>query len=73
MLTSRASQEELNQVKFEKTNKTDTDIVMKNIDIMHKQIVQISAIMLELMKQGITTKLETETEKQQKLKFLLQQ
>lgn len=36
MLTSRASQEELNQVKFEKTNKTDTDIVMKNIDIMHK-------------------------------------
>ena len=36
LLTSRASQEDLNQIKFEKTNKTDTDIVMKNIDIIHK-------------------------------------
>jgi len=63
MLNSRASQEDLNQVKFDKTNKDDTDMVMKCIDIMHKQMTQVATIILELIKQGIVTKFENETEK----------
>ena len=36
ILSSRASQEDLDQVKFDKTNKDDTDQIMKCMDIMHK-------------------------------------
>jgi len=57
----------------EKTNKTDTDLQMKGVDILHKQILQLSTIVLEIIKFNVTTKLETETERQQKFKFLLQQ
>ncbi len=64
LLNSRASQEDLENLKFEKTNKTDTDLVMKNIDIIHKQIVQMSTVLMESIKHGIVTKFESETEKQ---------
>ena len=36
---------------------------MRSIDIMHKQILQLSTVLLELIKQGITTRKESETEK----------
>ena len=36
ILNSRASLEDLNQVMYEKTNKDDTDMVMRSIDIMHR-------------------------------------
>ena len=39
MLNSRASLEDIQQIKYEKTNKTDTDMVMKSVDILHKQFV----------------------------------
>ena len=35
VLSEKASLEELNQLRYEKTNKTDTDLQMKSIDIMH--------------------------------------
>ena len=46
---------------------------MKSIDIIHKQLMNMSTVLLELIKQGITNKLQTDTERQQKQKFLLQQ
>ena len=36
LLNSKASQEEVSQLKYEKTNKTDTDMQMKSIDIIQK-------------------------------------
>lgn len=38
---------------------------------MHKQVLQMGTVLLEVIKNGVTTKRETETEKQQKQKFLL--
>ena len=73
ILSSRASQEDLDQVKFDKTNKDDTDQIMKCMDIMHKQMIQISTMIMELIKQGITTKILNDTEKEQRQKFLLVQ
>lgn len=35
LLNSKASLEDIQQLKYEKTNKSDTDLVMKNIDIIH--------------------------------------
>ena len=63
----------MQQLKYDKTNKTDTDLQMKSIDIIHKQMMNMSTVLLELIKQGITNKLQTDTERQQKQKFLLQQ
>ena len=63
MLNSKASIIDLNQLKQEKTNKIDTDMQMRSIDIMHKQILQVSTVLLELIKQSVTTKKESETEK----------
>jgi len=63
MLSSRAGLDDLEQLKLEKTNKSDTELIMKSIDIMHKQLLQLSTIMLESLKSGISTRLENETEK----------
>ena len=37
---------------------------MKCLDILHKQMLQVSTVMLEVTKQGINLKYESETEKQ---------
>ena len=50
VLNSKASLEDLQQLKYDKTNKTDTDMQMKSIDIMQKQMVQLSTVILELIK-----------------------
>ena len=63
LLNSKASQEEVQQLKYDKTNKTDTDLQMKSIDIIHKQMMNMSTVLLELIKQGITNKLQTDTER----------
>ena len=34
-------------------------MIMKGIDIMHKQITQIAIVMLEVIKLGIVSKMET--------------
>ena len=56
-----------------KTNKTDTERQLINLDILHKQMLQLSTVLLEFIKNSVTAKHELETEKQQKYKFLLQQ
>ena len=37
---------------------------MKCLDILHRQVLQLSTVLLELIKQGIKSKLESETEKE---------
>ena len=46
---------------------------MKSIDIMHRQVTHMSVLIIEILRQGIVTKTESETTKQQRQKFLLQQ
>lgn len=54
----------MDQLKEAKTNKYDTDMQMKCIDIMHKQVTHMSVLLVEILKQGITMKTENETTKQ---------
>ena len=60
---SKASVDDITKLNKEKTNKSDTDLQMRSIDILHKQITQLSTITLELIKQFVTSKHESETEK----------
>ena len=64
LINSKASYDDLNQLKYEKTNKSDTDMQMKSLDIMHNQMLQLATVLLEMIKNGITHKFETQTEKQ---------
>ena len=73
VLHSKATYDDLREMGAQKTNKEDSEMQMKSIDIMHKQLLQQSTVLLEVIKNTITTKHETETEKQQKQRFLLQQ
>lgn len=64
LLNSKASTEELLKFNMEKTNKTDMDMQMKCIDILRNQLLQVATVLLETIKQNVTTKLVSETEKQ---------
>ena len=50
MLNSKATLDELNALRAEKTNKNDTERQMQSLDILHKQLLQQSAVVLELIK-----------------------
>ena len=58
-------------IKEMKTNKYDSDMQMKCVDIMHKQVTHMAVLLIEIIKQGIIQKTENETSKQQRQKFLL--
>ena len=73
VLSGKASQKDVEMLKTHKTNKQDTDMQMKSIDIMHRQVTHMSVLIIEILRQGIVTKTESETTKQQRQKFLLQQ
>ena len=54
-----------------KSNKVDTEMTMKGLDILHKQITHIIVLMIEQSKIALSTSLETEKQKQQKKHFIL--
>ena len=56
-----------------KTNKADSERQLYNLDILHKQMLQMSTVLLEFIKNSVTARHELESEKQQKYKFLLKQ
>ena len=49
-LNSKATKDDLDQIKYEKTNKTDTDMQMKSLDILHNQLLQFGTVLMELIK-----------------------
>jgi phosphoribosyl-dephospho-CoA transferase len=73
VLNTKASQDNLNVLAQSKANKNDLEEHMKTIDIIHRQLVHLNVLFVELIKQGIEVKNESKTERQQRAKFLLQQ
>jgi len=73
VLNTKASQDNLNILAQSKANKNDLEEHMKTIDIIHRQLVHLNVLFVELIKQGIEVKNESKTERQQRAKFLLQQ
>jgi len=64
VLNSKAAQSEVEMLKEHKTNKHDTDMQMKCLDIMHRQVTHMVVLIIEILKQGIVTKTESETTRQ---------
>lgn len=60
-----------------KSNKTDTDLIMKCVDIMHKQITHVIVLVVELIKLDmVQMSLQTDSDKskhQKNLMYILQQ
>jgi len=54
-----------------KANKHDVENQMTSIDIVHKQIIHLGVLLVELIKQGIKLKSENKIEREQKQKLLL--
>jgi len=73
VLNTKASQDNLDVLAHSKANKNDLEEHMKTIDIIHRQLVHLNVLFVELIKQGIEVKNESKTERQQRAKFLLQQ
>ena len=65
--------EDLQKMSSLKTNKADSERQLYNLDILHKQMLQMSTVLLEFIKNSVTARHELESEKQQKYKFLLKQ
>ena len=63
IIKSKANNEELLTLKEGKTNKSDSALMMRCIDIMHRQISHIIILVLELIKQGISNKIESQVVK----------
>jgi hypothetical protein len=71
VLNTKASQDNLDVLAQSKANKNDLEEHMKTIDIIHRQLVHLNVLFVELIKQGIEVKNESKTERQQRAKFLL--
>ena len=54
ILNSKANQRDIDLIKEMKTNKYDSDMQMKCVDIMHKQVTHMAVLLIEIIKQGIT-------------------
>lgn len=59
VLNSKASKDELCELAAQKTNKQDTEMQLKSIDILHKQLIMLGTLLLEVIKAGIDSKKET--------------
>lgn len=67
----KASRDQVDQLAAQKANKHDVAQQMVSIDILHKQIVHLSVLLVELIKQGVKLQSDSKIERQQKQKLLL--
>jgi hypothetical protein len=54
MLLSKVDKAELEAVIDMKSNKKDTDLAMKGLDILHKQVTHMIVLVIEMIKSGMT-------------------
>lgn len=52
-MSGKADRTELEAVIEQKSNKIDTDLVMKGLDIVHKQITHVVVLLIEVVKAGM--------------------
>lgn len=55
MLMSKVDKVDLEMVIDMKSNKTDTDLAMKGLDIVHKQVTHMIVLVVELIKSSMNS------------------
>lgn len=72
LLISKVDKADLDQIVDMKSNKTDTDIVMKGLDIVHKQVTHGVVLIIELIKLTINQmSLQSDSEKSKHHKSMM--
>lgn len=69
----KANKDELERLAEQKTNKHDSDMQMKAIDIMHRMLNHLSVLLLEVQKQLINETNETAAQQKSKRMFAMEQ
>jgi hypothetical protein len=72
VLAEKAEKSECDDLRRNKTNKSDSDTQMKAIDIMHKQLTQTVVLIIELVKCLLDESGESSSVKQGKRMYLLE-
>lgn len=72
-LQKKADKEDILQLFRQKTNKSDSDMQIKAIAILHKQLVHAFVLLIEFGKLTLTSTKETEMSKQSRRNYLLEQ
>ena len=70
-LEMKANSQEVSQLNERKTNKEDSEMMMRSLDIMHKQLTEFSVMFVELIKHGVRSGKESEVFRQERLKYIL--
>ena len=73
MMSGKVDRDELTALYDLKSNKLDTEMTMKSVDIVHKQIKHLVVILVEIMRLSVTAQSETKQSKLNKKMYLLQQ
>ena len=59
MIRNKADKHELQVLIDMKTNKKDTEYLMRSIDVIHKQVVHIIVVMIEFIRTNIKKQKES--------------
>ena len=59
MMSGKVDRDELTALYDLKSNKLDTEMTMKSVDIVHKQIKHLVVILVEIMRLSVTAQSET--------------
>jgi hypothetical protein len=70
---TKADVNDLNAMNDVKANKVDTEAAMRCVDILHKQLSHLIVLFVEAMKTLIHQQKESETEKQTRRMYVMQQ
>lgn len=73
MMNAKASKEDVEDMKLNKTNKTDSENQMKAIDIMHRQMEHLIVLLIEIARQLMNDQAESFAEKYTKRSYILNQ
>ena len=73
LVKTKADQSQIEALQRNKANKADSDMQMKAIDILHRQLSHVIILLLETTKQLINDQNETQASKRTKRMFIMEQ
>lgn len=73
MLEGKAGKAELNAIHQLKTNKSDTELIMKWLDLMQRQLKQLSVIQTEVAGALVQRPKESDLQRNNRLEFVTTQ
>jgi hypothetical protein len=71
MMNQKASKDDVEDMKLNKTNKTDSENQMKAIDILHRHVQHLIVLLIEVAQQLMNDQAESLVEKSNKRSYIL--